>query len=267
MEKKIILREHSVELNLYKSLIKNDKNILRIFFYLHELKKFFNLRKNIYPKFSGILFITEEERDISSSIYKVSNPIVIKPFVDKKYISTEIKTVDEKEINLLWVGDLEWVANRISLINFINILAESKHRKKIRLDIVGKGGSKIKLSKLSGLTINIHGYVDDISFFYRKCDFFVAYLDAGNGLKIKILEAMKEGLKILTSKIGSEGFPDYESYLFTINDVEDLDIILDKHLIKEIDHANIVKNYDYILDTHFNYNNQIRTLDKFLKNL
>lgn len=78
------------------------------------------------------------------------------------------------------------------------------------LDIVGRG-SEAFLDERGGaarwrdLGVAAHGYVDDLSPFYRGCRAFAAPLTEGGGIKIKVLEALAHGVPVVTTAVGAEG--------------------------------------------------------------
>ena len=49
------------------------------------------------------------------------------------------------------------------------------------------------------------GFVENLSSLFQQCRVFVAPLDQGGGIKIKILEAMARGIPVVTTPIGAEG--------------------------------------------------------------
>ena len=59
------------------------------------------------------------------------------------------------------------------------------------------------------------GFQKNIENFYNKADVFFAPLFAGNGLKVKIVNAIMNGLPVITTPIGAEGFGRLKNkYLF-----------------------------------------------------
>ncbi len=65
------------------------------------------------------------------------------------------------------------------------------------------GAANYRQERVRGL-----GYVEDLTSLYRECRLFVAPLTEGGGIKIKILEAMAQGIPVVTTPIGAEGIVD-----------------------------------------------------------
>jgi len=59
---------------------------------------------------------------------------------------------------------------------------------------------------------HILGGVDDVAEFYEKVDFVSSIFSFGSGLKIKVIEALNNGTRIITNEIGAEGVSLSEDY-------------------------------------------------------
>ncbi len=55
--------------------------------------------------------------------------------------------------------------------------------------------------------VKVHGFVPDLSPLLNNAGIFVVPLNAGSGIRVKILEAMAHGLPIVSTSIGVEGLP------------------------------------------------------------
>lgn len=85
-------------------------------------------------------------------------------------------------------------------------------------------GSKptLEISKLSDDNVIVTGYVSDneLEEYYRKCKVAVIPLRYGAGMKGKVLEAMREGIPVVTTNIGAEGLENVENVI-SIGNTED----------------------------------------------
>jgi glycosyltransferase involved in cell wall biosynthesis len=74
-------------------------------------------------------------------------------------------------------------------------------------DIVGRGlpqSAQAFLAQIPGL--RLQGFQQELRPFYEKARLVVAPLRFGSGFKLKVLEAMAQGVPVLTSPVGAEGF-------------------------------------------------------------
>ena len=140
---------------------------------------------------------------------------------------------------ILFTGILSYMPNQEACIYIINnILPKIKNRYLFK--IVGKNPS-VQLLNLATLnkSINVVGYVDDISAEYRNADIYLCPMRSGAGMKNKILEALSSGLPVITSdieKYSFENIPGGISFCTSDEDVVDkVEFYLKNPLIRTID--------------------------------
>lgn len=103
--------------------------------------------------------------------------------------------------------------------------------------IIGSNPNE-EIHRLSADGIEVVGYVSDkeLEAFYRKCRLAVIPLRYGAGMKGKLLEAMYNGMPVVTTSIGVEGLIDYEECI----EVEDDAVKFAKTVtwvIKDVEYA------------------------------
>jgi glycosyltransferase involved in cell wall biosynthesis len=74
-----------------------------------------------------------------------------------------------------------------------------------RLKIVGKEPPRRIRRLHDGRHILVFGYVEDLDEIYRQTGVFIVPLRMGGGIRIKILEALAQGLAVVTTSVGCEG--------------------------------------------------------------
>ena len=52
----------------------------------------------------------------------------------------------------------------------------------------------------------LRGYVEDLRPLYRECAVFAAPILSGNGMRVKLLEALSMGMAVVTTPLGAQGF-------------------------------------------------------------
>lgn len=83
---------------------------------------------------------------------------------------------------------------------FLNAL-DPEIRDGMRLCIAGPGSEQLP----DGPSIEKIGFVDDLSDFFDRIDVFVAPLDSGAGVKIKVLNALEHGVPLFLTSKAAEG--------------------------------------------------------------
>lgn len=74
-----------------------------------------------------------------------------------------------------------------------------------RLKIVGKEPPRRIRRLHDGKQTLVFGYVEDLDEIYRQTGVFIVPLRMGGGIRIKILEALAQGLPVVTTSVGCEG--------------------------------------------------------------
>jgi len=109
----------------------------------------------------------------------------------------------DRTIDILCVANYEWHPNREGFDWFFAQVAPLL-KPGTNIHLVGKGGERYR----GFLGVTVHGYVDDVTDFYRHAKVFIAPILSGAGIKIKNLEALLFGVPIVSTTIGSEGLSD-----------------------------------------------------------
>jgi len=110
--------------------------------------------------------------------------------------------------SLLYVGSLNWEANIDGLLWFIKNVWPLliKQQPDLTLTIIGKNPDNRLLEAAHPWpTINFPGFVKDLEPYFIKSRIFIAPLQYGAGMKVKVLNAMCRGIPVVTTAIGSEG--------------------------------------------------------------
>ena len=105
---------------------------------------------------------------------------------------------------MLFYGAMNRIENEISAEWFIkNVMPEIKDTG-AKYVIVGNKPSD-ELKKYESDNVIITGFVQDIQPYFSSAMCLAAPIQAGAGVKVKILEAMAMGVPVLTNNIGIEG--------------------------------------------------------------
>jgi len=74
-----------------------------------------------------------------------------------------------------------------------------------RIVIVGKGATRVLLSRARPGTVEFTGWVEDVRPWLAQADVCVVPIRIGGGTRIKILEAMASGVPVVSTSVGAEG--------------------------------------------------------------
>lgn len=108
--------------------------------------------------------------------------------------------------DVVFYGAMNRIENEISAIWFIHNVMPMLEDKNIRFVILGNHPSN-RMKSYESKKIHITGFVEDVFSVLSNSLCMVAPLQAGAGIKVKVLEAMAAGVPVLTNNIGIEGIP------------------------------------------------------------
>lgn len=105
---------------------------------------------------------------------------------------------------VLYIGTVHFPPNLQGLKWFLDrcwplVLAQFPDAK---FDIVGRGGNELLPVHDS---VRIHNYLEDLSAAFEGADVFVVPLFSGSGIRLKILDALKHGVPVVTTGAGYAG--------------------------------------------------------------
>lgn len=112
------------------------------------------------------------------------------------------------DLRLLYVGSLDWEANRHGLLWF---LAEVwppllRAHPDLKLTIAGRNADEeLTQAVARSPGVELAGFVDDLEPHYSRARVFIAPLRFGGGIKVKVVNALYRGLPQVTTAVGAEG--------------------------------------------------------------
>jgi len=159
---------------------------LQLFAYLRDL--FFIWTA---PKFDLLTFITKQDKDAERSWWRKRSKPFVFPIED-----LDRKIEDSNRQRLVFVGDGSYRPNQQSL-KFLENLYPLLTTKPI-IHVFGRSFR----SNNSGFLL--HGYVAD-HFLYENGDIHLAPITSGAGLNLKVAIPLWNGLRVVTTKEGSNG--------------------------------------------------------------
>lgn len=196
---KCILRAHNIEFEIWDDLQLNEKNPLKKW-YLNQLVK--ALKKEEITYYKRLDLILSLSNDDIEKIEKIcSTPTRFIP------VSIESKAckMDYTTNSLCFIGSFNWEPNieaiRWFLTDLHPLIQESIS---IKVEIAGKDGSTV-FKDYATTAVKFNGFVESPSEFLKANGIFIAPMKSGSGVKIKVLEAMSNGLPCILTPKSAEG--------------------------------------------------------------
>lgn len=218
----------------------------------------------------GIFKIQEvwlKEKEVSC--LKKADLVVLNNKKDKKLVVSQGISEEKTFVTVPYYNDLSelphgsnqrdvifWGAmNRPENIEAVKWFIENVYRAirdKIRFVVVGANPPD-ELRKYEEIGVEITGFVEDVSLYFKSCMCMVVPLQMGAGIKIKVLEGMSAGIPVLTNDIGIEGIyaQDKKEFLYC-QQPEDYICSINKLLENNTEAKKIGENAREFIKNNFN---------------
>lgn len=204
--KKLFLRVHNNEFLYFMELARSTRNPIKWLYFILDAFRIYFSSKKIYDKADKLLFISDKEYQD----YVNNNPSL----KDKAlWLPPAISIESFKNIrmgsNVLFVGSLFLVDNQAALKWYINKVHPHIKHPQYHLIIAGNSRNK-SLSWLYSICRNYHNISiydtpNDLEPIYASSSIFINPAQHGTGVKMKSVEAIQNGLALVSTTIGVQG--------------------------------------------------------------
>jgi polysaccharide biosynthesis protein PslH len=161
----------------------------------------------ICREFDGLLAVSAEDQTaLEEAAGQKLNAVVIPIAVDTDEVVYVQRNANADHI--LHIGTMYWPPNIDGIKWFVQEVYPLIRAQKpnVQFDVVG-ARPPLELTALNTQNLGIHvtGYVEDPQPYLQQAGLMVVPLRAGGGMRVKILNALSQGLPIVTTTIGCEG--------------------------------------------------------------
>lgn len=204
---KIVLRVHNNESKYFFKLFKSTFPSPNCLYYLSDSIKFVSYSKKLNRLINNFMYISSNEKDKHK--YREKHQVIaLMPDFPKESFFPFNKNAQK---NVLFIGSL-FMPNNVESIKWY---IENVHEELTKLidsytfTIVGstKGKDMSKINKMvAGFNnISVQFDVPSVRMYYEKAAIFVNPMFNGAGVKIKSIEAIVNGVPLVSTSIGVEG--------------------------------------------------------------
>lgn len=203
--KKIIVRVHNNESNYFNELSKSTKNIKNKIYYYLESLKFKSYSKTIFKQADRLWFISNEEINNTIDLNLPNKSIHLPASTNHTFINQELVTN-----TVLYIGALFVPNNLEAIIWYLkNVHPFLENQANYKLIIVGSTGEfeTEKFQKIFASYSNVEVFLNqkNLSNYYSAATVFINPMLHGAGVKLKSINAIQNGLVLVSSKTGAEG--------------------------------------------------------------
>jgi glycosyltransferase involved in cell wall biosynthesis len=202
-----ILDAHNALWLLYQRLAEKMGFGLEKILYERDWRLLRKYEGRIGREFDAVIAVSDEDRAALEEVAgKLPGLIVVPISVDTDEVLPITRNLDAEHI--LHIGTMFWAPNVDGILWFareIYPLIQSQ-RPQVEFDVVGaRPPEEVQALGDEDKHIHVTGYVQDPDPFYRRAGVMVVPLRAGGGMRVKILNALAQGLPIVTTTLGCEG--------------------------------------------------------------
>jgi glycosyltransferase involved in cell wall biosynthesis len=214
--------------------------------------------------FDAVLAVTEEDREALLEAAGVEREVVVIPIaVDTDEVQTVSRQPEASHI--LHVGTMYWPPNIDGIRWFIQDIYPLIRRRRpdVVLDVVGsRPPEDLRTLSGDGTGIDVPGYVGDLTPYLARAAVFIVPLRAGGGMRVKILNALAQGLPIVSTSLGCEGIAvtDEQNILIRDTPVEFAQAVL--RLLNAPDlRSRLSRNGRRLAESRYDYRHACQPLD------
>ncbi len=202
-----VLDQHNAVWTVVRRLWEHERPGPRKALLAWEWQKLRRYEGMICPAFDAVLAVSEEDRAALQSVLARPVPIHVIPIaIDTQNVQVVERRPDASAI--LIIGTLFWPPNVDGLAWFIRHvfpLIRQAHPA-TRLLIVGaRPAARLLRLARHDPAIQITGYVADPTPLIRQSALMVVPLRSGGGMRVKILNALAQGVPVVSTTVGCEG--------------------------------------------------------------
>lgn len=190
----------------FRALGKSEHNLLKKLYYWIESKKFRYADKKAVLSIRNVAFISYEEAERYKKLYPNINAVFLPAAVD---LDCKTRQLDNKTV--LIIGSLFMTNNRDALEFYVSQVHPILTQKDAEYRLIIAGNSRGEdISWLYDIckpysNIKIYDSPRDLEFIYASGTVFVNPMRFGAGVKLKTVNAVINGLPVVSTTIGNEG--------------------------------------------------------------
>jgi glycosyltransferase involved in cell wall biosynthesis len=206
---RVVLEQHNVESDFFKQFADKKRGLVKVVA-TREWKAAARYEKKMLRAVDAVVAISDTDRDAFERMGCSTARLV--PQVVK---FTRTEWSGGRAPRLVYVGNLGWHPNVEGLDWFADKVWPLVREKNpsVTLRIGGSGlpkdasGKPIVPEKWRKPGIECIGFVEDLGAFYKDAAAFLAPILGGSGVRIKVLEAFRAGMPLVTTVEGALGLP------------------------------------------------------------
>lgn len=218
-DSKLVYRAHNVESTLWNKRARISNKRLTGWYFKNLGQRTLFFERLVYNKIDGLIAISDQDLSEMHLFYG-GKSLTVLPIIEEVIESKTGNKGHSNNISILFFGSLDWQPNIHGLEWFLKevyplILIRNGD---IKLKVAGRGASKKTIRLIKGSGALYCGSPEDSELFLQSSSVLIVPLFAASGIRIKIIEALGQGLDIVTTNEGAAGLPEEIKNIINIED-------------------------------------------------
>jgi glycosyltransferase involved in cell wall biosynthesis len=218
-------------------------------------------------EFDAVLAVSHEDKvALQEAAGRTVDIVVIPITVDTDEV--EIVEREAEARHILYIGTMYWPPNIDAVRWFIYQVYPliRQQRPDVQFDVVGARPPADLLALDDGrLGINVTGYVKDPKPYQQRAAAMVVPLRAGGGMRVKILNALAEGIPIVSTTLGCEGIEMTPGHDILVGDTPEAFAAEVLRVLNDLDLGRqLAANGRQLVEEKYDYRQACATLDDIL---
>jgi sugar transferase (PEP-CTERM/EpsH1 system associated) len=200
-----VMTHHGAESFMIRRRIWRERNPIKRWFFFFEWRALQRYERRMCPLVASNLVVSAADRDILAVIAPDARFAVVENGVDIDYFKP-IKPNSAPA--LIFAGRLDQYSNREGILFFMRDVWPSikKTHPNTVVNIIGSNPPDALLSLArADSNVKVHGFVSDVRPYFQSASVAICPIRDGGGTRIKVLDALAQGIPIVATTIACEG--------------------------------------------------------------
>ncbi len=201
-----VLNHHNLESHMMFKRAEREDHWLKKLLLFTEASRLRTYENHVCPRYDMNLVVSDLDQDRLRHQCPEARTFVIENSVDCRYYAYAPR--DGADQRLIFAGALDWYPNADAMRYFCkDVWPRLKQRRStLVMDVVGRNPPEdLRILIAAQKDIRLHGYVPDVRPYVQRAMVFVCPIRDGGGTRLKLLDALAQGIPVVATDIACEG--------------------------------------------------------------
>ncbi len=201
-----VLNHHNLESHMMFRRAETEHYRSKKFLFFKEASRLQTYENQVCRRYDMNLVVSDLDQDRLRHQNPEVRTSVIENSVDCRYYAYAPR--DGAGQSLVFAGALDWYPNADAMRYFCQELWPSlkQRHSTLVMDVIGRNPPEdLRVLIAAQKDIRLHGYVSDVRPYVRRARVFVCPIRDGGGTRLKLLDALAQGIPVVATDIACEG--------------------------------------------------------------